>query len=296
MHRTFIAYRNFCAGTCTTRSLLFTVLLCVCGMAYSQTDSLPYIPVYDTVMYETATVDRLCRLERERAVTDAGNNKLYFTDPAIYRPRYARFMSLLCRPYHLTYWWVPEARLGYAGFNPLRCYVAAADSVVKQRYGAYFKAMLVARADSFFLAQLHTDTLDEQYCNPRPTLHNDSIYSTPYGEFFHTPVDTTLYNKYVALSRTHVPPFMDVNLFIDTTGTVRAYRLLHFFSACDVYYTDTLQHTTVYGGCGNDFWQQALALLKKYPQWKPGYIGSTPVKTWHRVRIFFTPAPSAFYR
>src|SRR6185312_3937402 len=107
--------------------------------AFCQTDTLPKVPAYDSVMFDDPHIDRLCNIERKRALQDLQHNKVYFIESAPDTPKYYKYMAEECKKYNFTYFFVPEVRLGFSGFNPMRCYMQKMDSAIKARYGDWAK-------------------------------------------------------------------------------------------------------------------------------------------------------------
>lgn len=274
------------------RRLLLIALVLLTLSVNAQKDSIPPIPLYDSVSYGGFEVDKYCSLEKRRANADARSNKLYFIEVGINEPRYSSYMYDLCHVHNLTYYYLPEAQIGYSGFNPIRCYIASMDSAIKAKYGKNIKNTITASADSSFLAHLSNDTVDEKYCLPA-SLKDTAIHLNLNGEIFHVQCDRALYNTFKKLASPVAEPIMLVSLLIEADGKVNHFSLNYFYSEGAVYYGDTIRHSKVYDNCGNEFWQLAMAHLKKYPVWQPATIGITPVRTWHNVQVVFEPSPKA---
>ncbi|HWY98043.1 MAG TPA: hypothetical protein VNY36_03055 [Bacteroidia bacterium] len=269
------------------RKLLFILfILPACG-TYAQKDSALIMPAYDTVNYQGYDVDIFCSLERKRAIRDIKAGRLNFIEEAIMEPRYKKDISGICGHYHLTYFYLSEDRLGYGGINPMRCYVATMDSALKAKLGDSVKTKLTRSADSCFWAHIAKDTVDEKYCNVPAAVPDESIYKNVNGEFFHIKCDTVLFAKFKKLSSQLANPYMFAGVLVEANGKVSTYRLTSFLSEGAVYYADTLKHSWVYDGCGEELWQLALKYLKKYPIWKPARLGNANVRTWHSFELVF---------
>ncbi len=269
------------------RKLLFILFLLPAFATHAQKDSIITMPAYDTAYTGGYDVDIFCSLEHKRAVKDIKASRLNFIETGLMEPRYKKYMPWLCKHYHLTYFYLPEDRLGYGGFNPMRCYIAAIDSALKIKLGDSVKIKLAKSADSCFWSHIATDTIDEKYCNVPAAVPDESIYKNLNGEFFHIKCDTLLYAKFKKLSSQQANPYMLANVLIEADGTVTGYRLKTFMSEGALYYDDTLKYSWVYDGCGKELWQLALKYLKKYPKWKPARIGNTYVRTWHNFEVVF---------
>ena len=280
------------------RKLILLLLLVLSLSAFAQHDSAPAIPAYDTVYYGGFEGDKLCTKERLRAITE---NKLYYIDPTIYAPRYRKYMQTCCNPYHLTYYFIPEDVLGLTGFNPMRCYIAAIDSVIKARFGNTIKTIIAAKADSLFFANIANDTIDIKYCTRQANLwniENENIFIGAHGEIFHFICPDTLYNKFKQLTNPAAEPVMLMSILIEANGRVSQYKLNYFESDGDIFYADTLKHGKVYDACGLEFLQLAITALQQftsessplYEHWQPALIYEEHVRTWHSIEVIFSEA------
>lgn len=245
------------------------------------------MPAYDTTNYQGYDVDIFCSLERKRAIKDIKAGRMNFIEEALMEPRYKTDISTICKHYHLTYFYLSEDRLGYGSFNPMRCYVATMDSALKAKLGDSVKTRLTRSADSCFWAHIVNDTIDEKYCNVPAAVPDESIYTNVNGEFFHIKCDSVLFAKFKKLSSQLANPYMYARVLVQADGKATAYKMVSFLSEGAVYYADTLKHSWVYDGCGEELWQLALNHLKKYPVWKPARLSTTYVRTWHNFELVF---------
>jgi hypothetical protein len=269
------------------RQVVLSFFLLLSVHAFAQKDSVPLMPAYDTVYYGGLDMDRFCVREKRRANFDVHYNKVYFIEVGKRAPRYVQYMQQVCKPYNLMYYFMPEGKLGYAGFNAMRCYIAAMDSLVKAKYGADIKTIVYHRADSCYFANLATDTVNVLYCNTQASLTATGIVEGAHGEIFHVTCDSALYHTFKKLSSPIAEPIMMVNLLVEATGKVSQYKLNDFESDGTLYYADTIKHSKVYDGCGAAFWQLALNNLQTYTKWKPATVDTTHVRTWHNVEVIF---------
>ncbi len=266
------------------RQLILLLLLVLSLSAFSQHDSIPPMPAYDTVYYSGFEGDKLCAQERLRAITE---NKLYYIEPTIYAPRYIKFMQQCCNPYHLTYYFILEDQLGLSGFNPMRCYIAAMDSMIKSKFGNDIKSKIAAKADSLFLVDIANDTIDAKYCTTLASLTDKGIYTGIHGEILHFICPDSLYNKFKKLTTPVSEPVMLMSLLIEANGRVSQYKLNYFESDGDIFYADTLKHSKVYDACGNEFLQLAITGLQRYTKWEPAMVHNVPVRSWHSIEVIF---------
>ena len=246
---------------------------------------------YDTVFYDTA-VDRYCEKEFKRAEKLVHKGQYYLIEMAVKEPRYAKYVQRYCPP-GLTYCYIPESIVGYQGFNPLRCFILGMDSCTQAKFGTEDKNKIIARADSDFLTTITGDTIDEQYCNPK-AHYSAYAWFGDNGEIYNVACDSSLYSQFKTLAGKIAEPQMFITLCIEPDGTISKYRLTKFFSAGQNYYCDTLNHSTVYDGCGQAFYALALNGIQKYGgTWKAGEVNGKPVRTYHQVEIHFIAPYSA---
>jgi|GEM_PF-2126895 hypothetical protein len=269
------------------RILPVVFLLLFSFTAFAQTDSAFIIPAFDTASVFSLRVNKPCSSERNRAIKDAKNGNLYFFETAIVTPLHTKYMPQVCKSYHLRYFYLSEAKLGYEGFNPLRCYVAAMDSSVKAKYGDSIKARIVAKADSCLWAGVSSDTVEEKYCHIPASLADTSIFKNHFGEFFHIKCDSALYRKFKRLSTPMAEPVMLIGLLVEPDGKITSYKLNCFASEGYIYYDDTVKFSRVYDSCGKYLLPVALRALAKYPVWKPALMENKPVRVWHTVEVVF---------
>jgi len=266
------------------RQLILLLLLMLSLTSFAQHDSVPAIPAYDTVYYGGYEVDKPCAKERLRAINE---NRLYYIEPSIYAPRYIKYMQQCCNPYHLTYYFIPEDKLGLTGFNAMRCYIAVMDSMIKAKLGNNIKTIIAAKADSLFFANIGNDTIDVKYCTTQVSIKDKDVYSSSHGEIFHFTCPDTLYNKFKRLTNPVAEPVMLMSILIEADGRLSQYKLNYFESDGNIFYADTLKHSKVYDNCGASFLQLAITGLQ-YTRWKPAMIHKVPVRSWHSVEVRFS--------
>jgi hypothetical protein len=269
------------------RQLVLSVFLFICFNALAQQDSVFRIPAYDTVYYDGYKNDRDCAIEKLRAIKDARAGKLQYVDVGIKPPRYKKYIARFCKPYNITYYYLPEERIGLEGFNAIRCYLAASDSMLKVKYGATIKDEINHKADSCFFANITKDTIDAKYCTKLASLNIAMVKSSAYGEVFHVTCDTLLYYRFKRLAGPLAEPMQFINLLIETDGTISNYHPYYFNAEGAT--SDTLKHIAEYNGCLEEFRQKALTYIKQYNKWQPAMVDTVPVRSWHSVEILIEP-------
>ena len=138
---------------------------------FSQSDSLPTVPIYDSIMFDDPHIDRFCNIERKRAMQDLQKNKLYFIEVLVDTPKYYRYMPQECKKYNFTYFFIPERILGFSGFNPMRCYMQRMDSAIEARNGQWAKESIIGAAQNVCA---ENDTPAEQY---KTSEYDDALFS-----------------------------------------------------------------------------------------------------------------------
>ncbi len=255
-------------------------------MAQAQTDSAFLLMPCDTVCNFNYSVDKPCATERQRAINDAHAGKYYFIESAINTPLHLKYMPAICKANNLRYYFMSESRLGFEGFNPFRCYMAAMDSILKLHYGNWYKIQITAKADSCLMANIITDTVNEAYCTPA-RLSDNNIHVSSKGEFFQAHYDTALYNKFKHVAGPLAVPYMIIQLLIEPDGKVSAYKLISFESEGVIYYKMGRSYSLVYNNCGSQFYNLAKQTLAAYSHWQPALINNVPVRVWHTVQVVF---------
>jgi hypothetical protein len=269
------------------RQLVLSVFLFVCFNALAQQDSVFHIPPYDTVYFDGNKNDRDCAIERLRAIKDARAGKLLYVDVGIKPPRYKKYVAAFCKPYNITYYYLPEDKIGLEGFNAIRCYLAASDSMLKVKYGATIKDEINHKADSCFFTNINTDTIDAEYCTTPASLHMANIKTGAYGEIFHVTCDTLLYNQFKRVAGPLAEPMELITIRIEADGTVSNYHPYYFNAEGTT--QDTVKHIAEYHKCLDEFRQVALTYVKQYNKWQPAMVGIVPVRSWHSLQIIVEP-------